>query len=382
MTINKVKVLDSYDFSSYARSTIKRFTGIGACEKRIVEIHSPKKNQYSNVRKQASQIRACVSAALDYFDAYKCVSLTTKPLLMYYCIMNLALAEILIKGSGESSLDLNRNQHNHHGLTFSLGGLRTFSNLDNALNLVRASPHQVGGSRKGTFHLWHQFSRDYPVIGKSQIVKPNGVIDRYEILAFSVDEIPKQISNSGLSLIDCLNVIPGIADHMVSIGESPMILKSKFNRTIHEKSVSLSVTLQPSNPDVLEKISEGFLFSASAQHGMTIKEIGGGCIINNTIYLDGLQGEEGIFVRQPSSIQSKKDEIFYFRPGFEINEFGIYYISMYMLSNIVRYYPDIWADSVSKYDDFAYVVDRLLEVVEDRILKLSASELSGFYLIE
>ena len=376
-------MLDSYDFSSYAQATLKRFTGIDACEKRINEVHNPTPKQKQNVRKQAFQIKSCVTVALDYLEAYRSVSLSTKPLLMYYCIMNLALAETLLKGDGFSSLDINRDQHSHHGLSFSLNGLKSFSDLDNALSLVCAKPHVASGERKGTFHLWHKASREYPIIGKTEVVQADAIINRFEVLAFPNDYPPKDIPESGIRLSECLIVIPGLADYLISIGKTPMLVKSALKRKVYEGNrVYSEIVIQPADRKALLEVVKGFEFSASAQHEMNLKDVGGGIIIENNIPLMGLQPNDDVFMNYPTSFQAKRDELYYCASDFNINEFGLYYVSMYMLGNIVRYYPDLWAKSVSAYDEFAYIVDRLLEVVEDRVPKLAASELMGIYLLE
>ena len=67
--------------------------------------------------------------------------------------MSLALAEILFKQSGNSSLDKARAENRHHGLSMTTGGIARGADLaDSAANL-RAIPMEVEGKRKGTFEL-------------------------------------------------------------------------------------------------------------------------------------------------------------------------------------------------------------------------------------
>jgi hypothetical protein len=118
-----------------------------------------------HVRKQAQQLRYCLIQAREYFSAAGSVSIATKPNLLYYGTMSLALAEILFKQSGDSSLDKARSEHRHHGLSMRAGGVPRGANLELSASHIRAIPLNVDGRRKGTFELWHQSSREHPLAG-------------------------------------------------------------------------------------------------------------------------------------------------------------------------------------------------------------------------
>ena len=71
-----------------------------------------------NVKKQIQQIKLSIKQASEYFEAANCVTVATKPLLIYYGFVSLSRALILIKKDGTYSYDYMRQseKHNHHGL--------------------------------------------------------------------------------------------------------------------------------------------------------------------------------------------------------------------------------------------------------------------------
>ncbi len=121
MIITATTAIPATDLERFGWTGLRRFHNVEAIQTKISDLHRvPRNNQ--NVKKQANQLRYCLQQAREYFDAAKTVSRATKPVLLYYSVMNLALAEILLKQDGNSSLDKAREQHRHHGLTFEFGG--------------------------------------------------------------------------------------------------------------------------------------------------------------------------------------------------------------------------------------------------------------------
>jgi hypothetical protein len=62
----------------------------------------------ADYRKQAVQIRASILQASEYFDAARSSSLVTSPNHVYYGLISLASAVMLLLGDGESSFDFLR----------------------------------------------------------------------------------------------------------------------------------------------------------------------------------------------------------------------------------------------------------------------------------
>jgi hypothetical protein len=171
MIIKKASLIPSDNLPKTCWAGIRRFHNVSFVFECIRELHSIPKKQEANARKQAEQIRYCLIQAKEYFDASLAVTLATKPVLLYYSIMSLALAEILLKQDGMSSLDKARGEHAHHGLELRIDP----SNKEHDLELhslrstagsLRAVPPSRNGKRFGTFELWHRSSRELPLCGE------------------------------------------------------------------------------------------------------------------------------------------------------------------------------------------------------------------------
>lgn len=75
----------------------------------------------ANYKKQAQQARASLLQAKEYFEASRSSSLFTQPNHLYYGAVALSTACMLIRGTGEKSLDYLRKdpKNAHHGLEFT-----------------------------------------------------------------------------------------------------------------------------------------------------------------------------------------------------------------------------------------------------------------------
>jgi hypothetical protein len=117
MILDTATLVQTGDISRFAWAGLARFQNVAFVTEQICRTHDLGRSKGQNIRKQAHQIRYCLIQAKEYFDAANSVTLATKPNLLYYSTMSLALAEILFKQTGESSLDRARSDHRHHGLT-------------------------------------------------------------------------------------------------------------------------------------------------------------------------------------------------------------------------------------------------------------------------
>jgi YaaC-like Protein len=124
-TIQSARKVHTSDPSAWAWAALRKFQNVEFVSRRIVQLHRLDPKWAKHSKKQARQLRYCLIQAREYFTAAQTVSLATKPNLLYYGIMSLALAEILFKQSGESSLDMSRGENQHHGLIMTAGAIPT-----------------------------------------------------------------------------------------------------------------------------------------------------------------------------------------------------------------------------------------------------------------
>jgi YaaC-like protein len=174
MVIPEAFSVRSHDLERYAWSGLQRYHNVAFTSETVRRVHSVPECWMPDVRKQAAQLRYCLIQARKYFLAAKAVTLATKPTSLYYAIMSLALAEILLKQDGMSSLDKAREENRHHGLVLKYASGRA-ADLAVAARGLRAVPLELGGGRRaGTFNLWHRSCREMPIVGEIETRMPTG----------------------------------------------------------------------------------------------------------------------------------------------------------------------------------------------------------------
>src|SRR5690242_6575721 len=88
------------DTAAFAWSGLKRFLNTEYVSQFLMSLHQLPRSQKGNAEKQANQIRYSLMQAQEYAAAADRVTLATKPTLIYYSVMCLALAKILMKQTG------------------------------------------------------------------------------------------------------------------------------------------------------------------------------------------------------------------------------------------------------------------------------------------
>ena len=139
MIITQARKVRTSEPSRFAWGALRTFQNVELVASRLTEIHKVPAKYRDNVRKQAQQLRYCMIQAREYFAAANSVSTATKPNLLYYGAMSLALAEILFKQSGQSSLDKARDDNRHDGLSMTAGSIPTRALLMAVVSLQSAS---------------------------------------------------------------------------------------------------------------------------------------------------------------------------------------------------------------------------------------------------
>lgn len=203
------------DFQAFLIAGINRFRNIDYTQATIAKRHGLKAND-SNARKQARQLSQALVLGLRYLEAAKTAGLEIKPVLIYYAIMNFAIAEVLMKQDGRSSFDKARDQHAHHGLEIRFAsGLHKEKNFGDILKGIGARPNDVSGERRGTFELWHRSAREHPVLGKIAFLNEQSGTDM--ILGAEDRRLPI-VPKAGFTLEDCVSLIPSLSTTIGSFG--------------------------------------------------------------------------------------------------------------------------------------------------------------------
>jgi len=282
MIIQNVTRVRTSDPGNFAWTKLRKFHNVELIADRIQNLQNVPIAQRGNVRKQAQQLRYCMVQAREYFKAAEAVSVATKPNLMYYGTMSLALSEILLKQSGLSSLDKARGEHRHHGLTMSVGGIPRGADLQNSGNHLRALPLETNGVRRGTFELWHRSSREHPLAGEITTVFPTRrSTSTYDGILGAIDAPYAPIPIHGLTMTDCLSSLPLMVEHITASGLQSQFVRGKCDSRVQpggQWRQDIRLLLHPSS--LITNLLESVRVNANTMHAMEFSEVGGGLQID------------------------------------------------------------------------------------------------------
>jgi hypothetical protein len=82
-----------------------------------------------------------------------------------------------------------------------------------------------------------------------------------------------------------------------------------------------------------------------------------------------------------ASMLSENDVRFWLDERPPLNEFGWYYVALFIAGNYARYYPDRWVVDVERNTPLALAIDELLRTAVFRVPLLALSEMSRTYLV-
>lgn len=373
MIINQASKVRTSDPSAFAWAGLRKFQNVENVAKTLEAIHKVPAKHKDVVRKQAQQIRYCLIQAREYFAAAEAVTTATKPNLLYYGTMSLALAEILFKQSGESSLDRARQQHRHHGLTMTVGGTRKSATISESAGLIRAHPVEQGGIRKGTFELWRKTSREHPLPGLATRFWPDGgSTSSFEVLYGAVAFEYPPLPTNGLSLSECLANIPLLVEHTSRAGLPSPFVRGKCEARIWpvEQWRTEYVVLFHPNP-LVQRLIETIRINPNVVDRMTIVQVNQG--IHIMMESDWINGVVGMPMPPAATINTEEWRMWVETPA--LNEFGFIYVALYLAGNYARYFPDKWLADVESSNPLSLAIEELCSVAEWRAPWLALCEL-------
>jgi YaaC-like Protein len=358
---------------------LRRFQNVEILTKALIDIHSAPTKQHHNVKKQAEQIRFCLLQAGEYQKAAEQVGLGTKPVLLYYSVLSLALAQILLKGDGMVSLEKARGANAHHGLTFHRVDLPSQETSFKCLaDAIWAKPMSVENVRKGTFELWHKYSREYPMVGMIEEIFVQGYKTSTSSVLFGEDDNRSRlIDESGLTFLDVITGLPHMLEWLNMNGIASNCIRAKITRRVENEEHETSIMFHPSRKNTLDELLDKFLIHPNSYELISVKELNNGLQFS----AKGNKEKHPDFILPPG-VSFTTNEIRFLSPKIPLNEFGLYYFGLFVLSNYSRYFPEVWMKDVESDSTLAHAVSTFLEFATWQIALLTASELGRHYFVQ
>lgn len=376
MILDSTKIIGHFDVETYCWNRLAKFLNSEFTASIIQSLHQPPAKQALNVRRQAEEIKHCLMQAREYFRAAQNVTLATRPVLLYYGVMSMALAEILLKQTANSRLERLRQEHPAHGLTLNVASApKQNDNLADALSSMVAKVQTDGNANpRGTFEVWRRSAREYPIAGRQTTTTANGSVNGFGILMGAVDQPFDVIPKKGISLKDCLTELPYMADVLEANGMRVEMVRAtmKSNRSLNER-YQATITVHPQSQDLIDSFGALVKFQSSAINDLTVIEYprGYSIVINDA-------EKVGDF-HFPSAITLNQESVNFSCSKTPINEFGNLYIALHICGNFSRYYPDIWLRHVEMNSALALAIEELCAHAMERLPLLMLSELTRTY---
>lgn len=382
MIISAVNLVSNSNLTQQAWSRIAIYQNTQHTTNLISRLHRLGKSQIKNAEAQASQIKYCLLQAKEYFDAAKSVTIATRPVLLYYATMSMALAEILLKQTGESRLQKLREQHNCHGLQLKIGAspLPEESLSISAGKLVAKTQTGQNGEPKGTFEIWRRSAREYPIGGYSttNFVATQSSQKSFVSILGAEDLDTMKFPQEGISMFDCVRQLPYMGEILGQFGENLNVVKCSINVTNNDSSDDNKITIiaHPNSPTNLNNFMDSIYFEPAAINRVEILEFRSGFAINLMV-----SPTYNFHSKWPYSICLNSEDVYFSCKGNNFNEFGYLYIAMHLAGNFARYYPDIWLNHIEKCSPLAMVINEMCNYAFERLPLLILSELERTYYI-
>jgi hypothetical protein len=323
---------------------ILEYANLDFSKSAISNLHGSPDNKSlkQNYKKQAQQIRVSILQSKEYFDAASASSLFTSPNHLYYGMVSLASAIMLLIGTGDKALDRLRkdSSNKHHGLNLS-------TNVNN------------------------RTCQDIEKIAKGGVTTTRRQYEGFEILLSSEEIIGKKYS-----LLDLFARLPDVYPDLARYGHTVPASRLSFEDTRQtDKAGKLEWRIHGApNPAALELILEKFKSPLDAIDCWECSDYENqtGCIVHFN-YNDRDEG-----VQYPSIRENINNDQIAYEIHLDTLEIIDAYMAAYALSMLSRYYPDYWISCLESHcmaanaiEHFVFVMSKKFPVLALKLLTSS-----------
>lgn len=343
----------------------------------ICEVHGTPggRSATSNYKKQASQVRVSVLQAKEYFDAACSSTIFTSANHLYYGMVSLASAMMLIRGDGSKSLDALRGKpgNKSHGLDFTTGC--TSAEASVGLSILQKSHARV--LRQGHFMNWYSTlpSREDAYAYVKQELSTGGIKAGRNVFGGSSMALPEEISERKYSCIDLVKHLPDLCYDLARYGVS-----FPFSRVDHRVEASRKngvksrwVLHGASSVDAMNAILDQFSAGGGWHEGFSAELSDGaaGCIVNYAHLYD-----EVPLITWPATRETLANEFIAYSTELDTSEFVDSYILSFQLSMLSRYFPDLWISCLESHCRSAQVIEAAVNVIRNKAPMLALSKMT------
>lgn len=346
---------------------ILEFANLDIAFEEIATRHGPSNNNKTkaNYEKQAKQIRVCLLQAREFFSAASESSLFTSPNHLYYGMLSLASAIMLLRGDGTHSLDeLRKNKsNNHHGLDFTTG-INT-REASEGFKILENSRVEILGH--GHFRNWYStlparepvYARIVEQTGQAQMIGARLVGQR------SIAD-PDSLKHSKRTLLDVLQFIPDLSMDLWRFKAlNGVFSRLNYEVTVTEDSYIHQFAIHAAfGEGGIDAILDKFLISAQHIDQIEATDFSGNNVSCKVIFRRPIISH--FYIEYPDFRRaSDLSDIMYSR-NITLPEIADTYICGYGLSMLSRYFPDYWIACIESHGKAAKLIERTVGLLLEK----------------
>lgn len=350
------------NISAEAWRRLLEYANIDLTVEAIARRHGSASNNslQSNYKKQASHIRVAILQTREYFSAAEKSTLFTSPNHLYYGMVALATAMMLLRGDGEFALDYLRKdaKNRRHGLEFSTNA--TSGTCHQNLRLL--SDTHVSVEDFGHFRCWYRTIPTHSCV--RGILKRQcgaGELRSTRILGRETTLSDHQILGKKWDLMSLLRYFPDLYQELRRYGESIIATRVDYEIQIADSESLICFTWnlhdcksQEDFEAILSQFKALVPFCCDGPH-------------NSTSGIISIQGRSDSFKFEfPSIRETLNNEQLMYAKSLNTHEFVDAYLVAYGLSMLSRYYPDLWIRCIESHCKAAKLIERVVAILMDK----------------
>ena len=310
--------------------------------------------------------------AKEYFEAAKTSSLYTQPNHLYYGVVALSTACMLIRGDGTKSLDFLRKdtKHSSHGLDFTFSSDIKRSQLGLALlsnSFVKICPN-------GHFSNWYSTILKTQQVSALQHVKASEgshrnmkYVGSYEIPDFS------EVRGMKKDLLYLSKRLPDLHSDLGRYGAELEFARGKhevFRDEVLKEDYSVFTFHSASSSEALLKIAEQFESESGVNFEYSFYNGSSSGIIRT-------RKDKNWGFSLPDSRTTIDHKSIYYPDTLAVPEVVDLFLISYALSMLSRYFPDIWVSFLESHCKGAKLVERIVRILSLKMPNLMLNQIVG-----
>lgn len=312
--------------------------------------------------------------AEEYFAAARLASTYTSPNHLYYGLVAIASAVMLLLGDGTRSFDyLRRDRRNmRHGLDFSIDP--NVSKASEGLGVLELAHIEV--ARHGHFQAWHSvLPAGEPMFALVRREVPSGTQTGMDPVGAEPTTPTDALVGQKFTLLRVMGRLPDLMTDLVRYGAAPIHTRANHEMLIRRNGrVEHTWRLHGVEPaSGVDALLGQFRFPAHLVQfvNWTPADTSAG-IVEVSIPPKSSQRFQG-----PSARSTIDMRAFLFAEPLSTHEFVDFYIAAFGLSMLARYYPDVWRACLESHCLASKLIESFVAWAIEKVPQLALSFLVG-----